>query len=251
MDVRSAKTIRLDALREELRSMAQAPARACLTFGIEALDGHLPAGGLVPGVQEICPANADLPSEAAASQVAAFLLGRVRGPVIWALSRRCLFAPGLAEAGLAESRVIYAEAGNEKAVLAIAEEALRHPGLAGVVAETHRLGLTPSRRLQLAAEASQTPCLVLRRWKRGQPPAAGTAALTRWQVGTMPSRAPAGLPRAAWRLELVRCRGGAPRTWHVELEAGGDARSSLSLRLVAELAGPEAGAAPARHAAAA
>ena len=237
----SLKAIRLAALREELKGVASAPATACLGFGLEAIDAHLPAGGLAAGLHEFCPAGPDLPCDAAAAQLSAFLLGRAAGPVVWVLSRRCLFAPGLAEAGLAENRVIYAEAGNEKAVLAIAEEALRHSGLAGVVAETHRLGLTPSRRLQLAAEASQTPCLVLRRWQHGKPPAAGTAALTRWRLGAFPSSDPAGLPRAAWRLELVRCRGGQPHEWHVELEAKGDARPSLSLRLVAELASPAAG----------
>ena len=49
-------------------------------------------------------------------------------------------------------RVIYAEAGSEKAILACFEEGLRHGGLAGVVAEVARLPMTPSRRLQLAAE---------------------------------------------------------------------------------------------------
>ena len=79
--------------------------------------------------------------------------------------------------------------------------------------ETHRLSLTASRRLQLAAESSGTVCLVLRRWKRGAAPQAGTAALTRWVVGPRPSTAPSGLPRPSWRLELARCRGGTPRSW--------------------------------------
>lgn len=63
------------------------------------------------------------------------------------------------------------------------EEGLRHRGLAGVVGELTRLTLTPSRRLQLAAEASSVTALVVtcagardanrsairqRRWRRSR-----------------------------------------------------------------------------------
>jgi len=56
--------------------------------------------------------------------------------------------------GLHPDRVIYAETHRGSEVLAVAEEGLRQKGLAGVVAEVARLGLTASRRLQLAAEES-------------------------------------------------------------------------------------------------
>src|SRR5215204_4148144 len=51
--------------------------------------------------------------------------------------------------GLHPDRVIYAETRRESEVLAAAEEGLRHKGLAGVVAEVARLGLTASRAFSL------------------------------------------------------------------------------------------------------
>src|SRR5260370_31697635 len=67
-----------------------------------------------------------------------------------------LFAPALAQAGLAPDRVIYVEAGDEKAVLAIFEEGLRHRRLGAVVAEVAHLSMAASRRLQLAPGGSGT-----------------------------------------------------------------------------------------------
>lgn len=228
--------------------MPRAADGAVLTFGLPEIDGHLPGAGLVTGLHELCPQDADLPSEAVATQVAALLLGRGSGSVVWILSRRFLFAPGLAEVGLSPSRAIFVETNNEAAILGTAEEALRNGGFGGVVLETHRLSLTASRRLQLAAESTGTVCLALRRWKRGAEPQAGTSALTRWTVGPQPSLARSGLPRPSWRLELVRCRGGWPSIWTVELE-GEHAGAPLSLRLAAELARPTAGTAAGRIAA--
>ncbi len=223
--------------------------KSVLDFGEAGIDGCLPGGGLGAGLHEICPQRADLPHEAASTQLTAFLLARGRGPVLWALSRRFLFAPGLAETGLCADRVVYAEAASEEDVLAVAEETLRHGGLGGVVAETHRLSLKASRRLQLAAESTGTVCLALRRWKQGRAPLTGTAAVTRWVVTARPSSAGNSLPRPSWHLHLERCRGGQPRSWNVELEEGDDAHTPLRLRLAAELAGPEAGTAAGQNAA--
>jgi protein ImuA len=225
-----AVSARFEELRRELHGQAAASREPCLRFGAPAIDEALPGGGLAAGLHEICPAGGDLPHEAASTQAVAYLLGQGRGQVIWALSKRFLFAPGLAEAGLTPDRVIYVEAGCEADILAVGEEALRHGGLGGGVIETHRLSLKASRRLQLAAEGSGVPCVALRLWKRGEPPSAGTAAVTRWQVAPAPSYHPSGLPRSAWRLDLVRCRRGQPRSWRVELdwpEDGGHLRLTV------------------------
>lgn len=233
----------LEALKQELRGFSQRTGEARLRFGTQDLDRHLPGNGLQAGLHELCPASPDLPDEAASTQAAAFLLGRSRGPVIWALSKRLLFAPGITEVGLDPSRILYVEAGDETSVLATAEEALRHGGLGGVVAECRRLSLKASRRLQLAAEKTGTVCLALRLRGLKQTPLGASAALTRWIVSTRPSTASSRLPRSSWHLDLVRCRGGQPRSWNVELEGGTDAQTPLCLRLVAELASPEADAA--------
>ena len=114
-----------------------------------------------------------------------------------------MFAPALAQAGLAPDRVIYAEAADEKTVLACFEEGLRHGGLGSVVAEIGRLAMTASRRLQLAAESSGTLGIAIRRWRRqgdavdfGQP----TAAATRWRVTGAALGALAGARRRAGAL---------------------------------------------------
>ena len=203
-----------------------------LPFGLSDVDAALPGGGLARGaLHEILGTGADQHHAAAAARFAAGLLARLHGPVLWVMERADLFAPGLAGAGLHPDRVLYARAPRHHAnaagrngVLLVMEEGLRHPGLAGVVAElSGPLSLTASRRLQLAAEAGGAMALVLRRPWTGDAPAGATAAATRWQVGAMPS-APAmphapevpGLGRVRWRLDLLRCRGGRPGTWEVE-----------------------------------
>jgi protein ImuA len=168
---------------------------------------------------------------AAAALFAAGIAARTRGPVLWCVTRQDLFAPALAQAGLAPDRVIYVEAGDEKAVLACFEEALRHPKLGAVVGEIAHLSMTASRRLQLAAEGSGVIGLALRRWRRRAEASEfryPTASVTRWRVSALPS-APLPVPgvgRARWRLELVRCRAGESATF--ELEAC-DARGRRAL----------------------
>ncbi|MBV9785325.1 MAG: hypothetical protein JO264_16055 [Acidisphaera sp.] len=154
--------------------------------------------------------------------------------MLWAVERQDLFAPALAGVGLHPDRIIFAEAG--PSVLLVMEEGLQHPGLAGVVGEIGgRLGLTASRRLQIAAEASGVVALALRRSRRFDNPALvePTAAATRWRVACLPSPPPLahapetpGLGRARWRLDLIRCRGGEPGTWVVE---ACDAQGRLAL----------------------
>lgn len=226
----------LRALREALsRERAEAGGPA-LRFGLPSIDGALPGGGLRAAAHEVCPETADAADEPTAVLLPAVLLARTTGTVLWATTRRGLFSPVLDEVGLSADRVLFAEARRDADVLAVAEEGLRHGGLAGVVAEAPRLSLTASRRLQLAAEAGGVPCLVVRRWLRGRAPSVGTASVTRWSVGVRPSAAPHGSPRAAWRLALTRCRGGVPAGWDVTLEGDEDGASPLRLRLAAELA---------------
>src|SRR5205807_5895350 len=100
---------------------------------------------------------------AAAALFTAGITARTRGKVLWCVTRPDLFAPALAQAGLKSDRVIYLEGGDEKTVLACFEEGLRHGGLGAVVAEVARLPMTTSRRLHLAAEASGTIGMALRR----------------------------------------------------------------------------------------
>jgi protein ImuA len=208
--------------RVEHLERGRAPRRPALPFGVPAIDGVLPGGGLALGaLHEVGGGGNGAVDGATAALFAAGIAARTKGEVLWCLTRRDLFAPALAQAGLAPSRVIYVEAGDETSVLACFEEGLRHGGLGAVVAEVARLPMTASRRLQLAAEGSGALGLAIRRWRRhteaadfGQP----TASVTRWRVSALPSTplpAP-GVGRARWMLELMRCRGGESADFDVE-----------------------------------
>ena len=198
-------------------------AHAALPFGLGAIDSRLPGGGLALGsLHEVAGGGNGAVDGAAAALFAAGIAARTSGKVLWCVTRRDLFAPGLAQAGLAPDRLIHVEAGDEKALLACFEEGLRHGGLGAAVAEVTRLSMTASRRLQLAAEGSGTLGLAVRRWHRqaeagglgGQP----TAAVTRWRVSALPSSPlpVPGIGRPRWRVELLRCRGAEGADFIVE-----------------------------------
>lgn len=168
---------------------------------------------------------------AAAALFAAGVVARTKGKVLWCVTRQDLFAPAIAQVGLSPGRVIYVEAGDEKAVLEAFEEGMRHGGLGGIVAEVAKLSMTASRRLQLAAESSGAIGIAIRRWRRhteaadfGQP----TAAVTRWRVSTLPSRRlpVPGVGRPRWLVELMRCRGAEAADFEVE---ACDAKGRLSV----------------------
>src|SRR5262245_49465485 len=118
----------VEALRERIRCLEvrERYQRAVLPFGIKAIDERLPEGGLTLGaLHEVAGGGNGAIDGAAAALFAAGIAARTRGRVLWCVTRQDLFAPGLAQAGLAPDRVIYVEAGGDKAVLACFEEALR------------------------------------------------------------------------------------------------------------------------------
>jgi len=142
---------------------------------------------------------------------AAALAGRLTGPVIWvreSRSRDILCPQGLA-AFFDPARLVLAQPTGARAVLQVAEEALRSGAAPLVVAELAEApGLTASRRLQLAAGASvgdgggRGLCLV---------PAARTrpnAAETRWHCLPV-----SGGDRQLW--ELVKNKRGRLGCWEV------------------------------------
>jgi protein ImuA len=207
-------------------------AREVLPFGLPEIDRRLPGGGLALGaLHEIAGGGNGAVDGAAAALFAAGIAARTKGKVLWIVTRADLFAPAITQAGLAPDRVIHVEAGDEKAVLACFEEGLRHGGLGAVIAETAHLSMTASRRLQLAAEATRTIGLAVRRWRRhseagdfGQP----TASATRWRVSVLPSTPlpVPGLGRARWLVELIRAKAGESADF--ELEAC-DAKGRIAL----------------------
>ncbi len=224
----------IESLREKIRRIEAGSRRDAevLPFGLPEIDLRLPGGGLAMGaLHEVAGGGNGAIDGAAAALFTAGIAARTKGQILWCVIRQDLFAPAIAQAGLAADRVIYVEAGDDKTVLACFEEGLRYGGLGGVVAEVGKLTMTSSRRLQLAAESSGVMGIAIRRWRRqadaadfGQP----TAAATRWRVSVLPSVAlpVAGVGRARWQVELIRCRAGESADF--ELEAC-DAQGRLAL----------------------
>ena len=235
----ASPSLSLDALRAEIRAIergsAVAAARPALPFGLAAVDDRLAAGGLNPALHEAAGASLAAGDDAAATLFLAALAARfsraggqadpTQGQVLWALTRRDLFAPGLASAGLTPERMLLAQCRDDAELLAVMEEGVRHGSLAAVIGEVKRADMAATRRLQLAAEEGGTPAFLLRRWRRtdAEPLAAPSAACTRWRIGCAPSSPlpfgidPAeGLGRPRWRVALVRQRGGPPHEWLLE-----------------------------------
>lgn len=234
----------LDTLRTRIALIETAARQphAALPFGLDAIDATLPRGGLALGaLHEVGGCD----SGAAATLFVAGIVARTRGFVLWCVARPDLFAPALDQAGLDPDRVIYVEAGAEKAVLACVEEGLRHGGLGGVVGEVARLSMTASRRLQLAAETSGTIGIALRRGPRGAAAMDGgqpTAATTRWRVTALPSTPlpVPGIGRGRWFVELIRCRAGPCAAFKVEA-CDEEGRLALPADMADRSAAPQAG----------
>ncbi|MGE3334415.1 MAG: ImuA family protein [Rhodospirillaceae bacterium] len=211
---------------ERLEGSARRGALKALPFGIPALDGLWPEGGLpAAALHEVNSVSAA--GFAAATAFAAASAGRLGKPVLWCTTSPDFYAPGLAQMGLPVSRLIVVRARSEKDVLAVMEEALRHASLGCVIGETPRLTLTTSRRLALAAESGATMAFTLRR-RRKNTELEPIAAASRWRISAAPS-SPHPIPqsgRARWTLELLRSRSGATGTWSVEVP---DAQGYLHL----------------------
>jgi protein ImuA len=230
----------LPALRERIRRIERptATVHGVLPFGVAAIDRVLPGGGLVRGaLHEILGVDGDEEDGALAAAFAAGILGRLAatqdGMVLWCLPRPDLYGPGLAAHGLDPGRLVLVRAARDAEILWAMEEGLRAPGIIAVAGEVGALGAVASRRLQLAAERSGITAFLLRRWRDGGQAARErvlpNAAVTRWRIAALPSQPPRGepgigLPR--WRVELLRCRGGVPGCWEVEVP---DATGHVSL----------------------
>ena len=161
-----------------------------------------------------------------------------KAPVLWCTSSAGVaeygrpYGPGLAALGLDPSRLLLVETAKAADVLWAIEEGLKSGAPALVVGETGEIGLTPSRRLALAAAGTNTPCLLLTPARSAPTPATST----RWRIAPAPSppdpfdpQAP-GYARCLVTLERCRLRPAAETTammlewrddaFHVRVVAG-------------------------------
>ena len=112
---RGAATASLASLKARIARIGGAgKARATvLPFGISRIDRRLPGGGVSFGaLHEIIGSGFGAMHGAAAALFVAGMLARTKGPVLWCLNARDLFAPALSSVGLHPDRVIYAEPGD-------------------------------------------------------------------------------------------------------------------------------------------
>lgn len=199
------------------------------TFGLDAVDAHLPDQGLArAGLHDVAPrAYGDMPVAMGFSL--ALALRRLadpaeRRPLLWCRLSRSeseygrLYGHGLERLGLPRQRFVTVTLERPAALLWTMEEALKSGALALVIgdADAAQAGLTATRRLMLAAQAGKAAGILV--FARAH--ADATASHTRWQVGAARSRSPPqdaaapGLP--AWTVELTRARGGRPGAWDLE-----------------------------------
>lgn len=236
-----------------------APGSGVIPLGAETA-GLLPGGGLRKGALHEVAAAAYRDMGAATGFAAALASAAMRHsarPVLWCETARPpfdmgrLYGAGLAAFGLDPARLIIALPPSDTDCLWIMEEALRARAFAAVLGEVDgrsaALTLAATRRLQLAAEETETPAMLF----TGHGKAAASVAVTRWHVAAGPSEARAGveaderlpgLPR--WAVSLVRCRGGQPGTWltHWNAEAAAFSFAPLQAESEAAFATEERGA---------
>jgi len=212
---------RIEASNEALGD-AHAPNRIAL--GHAEADAALCGGLARAAVHEVF---AEGHQSAAATGFIAGLAGRMtaRRPLVWVrqdfseIESGALSASGLAELGLDPRALVTVRAADFDAALRTTADALACDALGAVVLEVwgqpRQLDLVASRKLTLAAQASDVTALLLR---LAAPPLPSTAE-TRWIVRA--AHSPPAAPWHAWGApvfdaELVRNRHGPVGRWIME-----------------------------------
>lgn len=149
-------------------------------------------------------------------------LHRAGMPVLWCQSTQRgfefgdLYGHALHAFGYDPKRFIFCESNHRDDVLWALEEGAKAGGLCAAVGEVSGVSFTQSRRLKLAAAASETPVLLV----RPHDDLMTSAADTRWHVASSPCASAEfsrrGLGNLRWHIELKQCRGGRAGAWIVE-----------------------------------
>lgn len=180
-----------------------------LKTGIVEIDNFLPAGGLSRGsLHEFYGPNVITAGFVAV--IVAHTTATENGAVLWCRSGLELYPPGLAFLGLDPERIVLVNKRDSRKLLWAMEEGLRSGIPLVVIGEVEGVSLTSLRRLQLAAETGGATAFLIHSGKI----TASSPAVTRWRVNAQSSGARA--PVAAWKVELIRVRGGRASKWELE-----------------------------------
>jgi protein ImuA len=231
---------RLEALRRQI-AMAQSfspKSDEQIPLGIAEVDVCLNGGLACGALHEI--AAADHRSIPAALGFLLALSSPVYGAILWPFAKTIPafglpYAPGLRFFGFDPSRFLFARCATPRECLWTMEEGLRLGGIAAVIgARAKAMDLTASRRLQLAAEQTNTPVFLLRSYNDHAP----SAAVTRWRVSPAPSAHDqfGFCKNARFHVALDYARGGKTGDWVMEWD-----HDALSLRLSSALGDRAAG----------
>jgi protein ImuA len=221
------------ALLEQLREACAektggGPGAQRFSFGCEAIDRVLPAGGLLTGaVHEFLGLGCGKEKRLFWTPPLSVILhlaqrAAERQPervVVWVGERVWPFPSVLfgARTRIGERSIFVRARQTDERVWA-ADLALRSGAAAAVLIDGSGVDMSASRRLQLAAESGECCCLMARPvWELSEP----SAAATRWSVSAAPLE-PGVVPARRWIVELLRCKGVQPsaaassRRWLLE-----------------------------------
>ena len=240
---RTQKAAHLAALRKRIAGIETRHVKTVgdrFSFGVSELDAHFGVKGFPFGaLHEV--AAADHRATPAAWGFLLAVTHRIAaarcGPILWPCPRAAKapfgipYAPGLKAFGHDPANFLAVRCANFQESLWAMEEGLRvgANSIAAVVGlRGGRMDLVESRRLQLAAEESGAPVLLLRPYNDDR----ASAAVTRWRISPALSRvgefATSNISR--WNVALERARGNLEGQWVLEWDHG-----ALCLRLSSEL----------------
>jgi protein ImuA len=212
-----------EALRRVIADMERGQAGSgrprLVATGFPAIDQSLPDGGLALGaVHEI--------SGPMAHGFAARILSHLTGPVLWFRPQKetaLLYAPTLQALGCRVGHWLVAYTPTQKDLLWGLEEGLRSGAVDAVVGEPQTpLGMTASRRLQLAAERGRALGLILT--GPGDDDAitrlSPSALTSRWHISPQPTDPVADDAAddgaALWQVRLLKLRNAGTASWSVD-----------------------------------
>ncbi|MBY0534305.1 MAG: Error-prone repair protein ImuA [Chitinophagaceae bacterium] len=183
---------------------------------------HFPLGVFPSAaVHEICCSD---PESIAAGY--GFIAGMIKsvlktnGVIVWIWDRWSLFPHGISAFGIDSQHILFVRPPTLKARQWILEEAVKCEGVAIVIAETHKVDFTLSRRLQLAVETSKVTTFLLNTSK--QEPI-NNSCVSRWRIQPLPSSSDNALPGVGfpcWKVSLLKMRNGKPGEWEVRYKQG-------------------------------